>query len=60
MDLEKSRKSFKWDPQEGDYTKSYISFERNVFRKKVIRTRFLTILYLLLLTVSIIIVINSF
>lgn len=54
MDLEKVKKNFNWDPSAGDYSKSQVSFERRIQRRKRFRNIFLTVLYVLIL-ISIII-----
>jgi hypothetical protein len=59
MDLEKAKKDYNWDPMKGDYTKSYISYERRMLRRKQIRNRLLILLYIILLIASIIIVYRS-
>lgn len=59
MDVDKIKKNNKWDPLKGDYSKSYISYERNLERKKHIRNRLLTILYITLLIASVVIVYMS-
>lgn len=53
MDLEKVKKNYKWDPMRGDYSKSYVSYERRIQKKKQTRNLLLTILYVLILIVSI-------
>lgn len=56
MDVDKIKKNNKWDPLKGDYSKSYISYERNLERKKQIRNKLLTILYIVILITSVVIV----
>ncbi len=59
MDLEKIKKNFDWDPLKGDYSKSNVSYERRLQTKKRIRNLVLTILYVLLLIVSIYLLFKS-
>ncbi|MDZ4711391.1 MAG: hypothetical protein SGI89_03590 [bacterium] len=60
MDLEKVKKNYKWDPMRGDYSKSYVSYERRIYRRKKIRNVSLTILYIIILIVSIIVIYQKF
>lgn len=60
MDLEKVKQSYKWDPSEGDYLKSYAHRERKLQRKKLIRNRILKLLYLLFLIAFVILVYLKF
>ena len=59
MDLEKVKKNYKWDPMRGDYSKSYVSYERRIQKKKQIRNLLLTILYILILIASIYLIYKS-
>jgi hypothetical protein len=54
MDIEKVKKHYKWDPYGGDYSKSYVSYERRQVRKKQLRNTFLVALYIIILIVAII------
>ena len=47
MDLEKVKNSYKWDPSAGDYSKSYVSYERKISSKKKSRKFILTLVYIL-------------
>lgn len=60
MDLEKVKSSYKWDPMGGDYSKSYVSYERNILKKKRIRSYLLTTLYIFALIVIVLIVFVKF
>ena len=59
MDLEKVKKNYKWDPMRGDYSKSYVSYERRIQKKKQTRNLLLTILYILILVASIYLIYKS-
>jgi hypothetical protein len=59
MDLEKVKKNYKWDPMRGDYSKSYVSYERRMQKKKQTRNLLLTILYVLILIASIYLIFKS-
>jgi hypothetical protein len=59
MDLEKVKKNYKWDPMRGDYSKSYVSYERRIQKKKQTRNLLLTILYILILIASIYLIYKS-
>lgn len=59
MDLEKVKKNYKWDPMRGDYSKSYVSYERRLHKKKQTRNLLLTILYILILIASIYLIYKS-
>ena len=39
MDLEKVKQNYKWDPSRGDYSKSFVSYERRVQKKKHIKAK---------------------
>jgi hypothetical protein len=54
MDLDKVRKQYKWDPYSGDYSKSYVSYERRQVRRKQIRNSLLVALYAAILIIAII------
>ncbi len=60
MDIERIKKSFKWDPSEGDYSKSHVSYERKLNKRKQTRAFLLKILYILILIVSIILIYRKF
>lgn len=60
MDLEKVKKNYKWDPNRGDYSKSYVSYERRMYRRKKIRNTFLILLYVLILAASIFFIYRKF
>jgi hypothetical protein len=60
MDLEKVRKHYKWDPYSGDYSKSYVSYERRMLRRKQLRNTLLIGLYAVLLAVAIILIYRYF
>jgi len=59
MDLEKVKKNYKWDPMRGDYSKSYVSYERRIQKKKQTRNLLLIILYILILIASIYMIYKS-
>lgn len=59
MDIEKVKKNYKWDPMRGDYSKSYVSYERRIQKKKQTRNLLLTILYILILIASIYLIYKS-
>ncbi len=59
MDLEKVKKNYKWDPMRGDYSKSYVSYERRLQKKKQTRNLLLTILYVVILIASIYLIYKS-
>ncbi|HMS33047.1 MAG TPA: hypothetical protein PKC91_03090 [Ignavibacteria bacterium] len=59
MDIEKVKKNYKWDPMRGDYSKSYVSYERRLQKKKQTRNLLLTILYVLILIASIYLIYKS-
>ena len=60
MDLEKVKKNYEWDPLKGDYTKHDVYEERRLLKKKEIRNKVFTVLYVLILIISIIITFLSF
>jgi hypothetical protein len=60
MDLEKTKKNYKWDPMRGDYSKSYVSYERRMYRRKKFRHLMFIILYVIILIVSIFLLYNKF
>ncbi len=60
MDIDKVKKQYKWDPYSGDYSKSYVSYERRMLRKKQIRNTLLIGMYIVLLVIAIILVYNYF
>ncbi len=60
MDLEKVKKNYKWDPMRGDYSKSYVSYERRIQKKKQLRNILLVSLYIVLLIASIVVLYVSF
>lgn len=60
MDLEKVKKNYKWDPMGGDYSKSYVSYERRMNRRKQLRSLLLTALYVVILVVAIIVIYKKF
>ncbi|MFZ1322408.1 MAG: hypothetical protein WAT71_12710 [Ignavibacteria bacterium] len=60
MDLEKTKNSYKWDPASGDYSKSYVSYERKVSNKKQSRKFILTIIYILALLISVVLIFVKF
>jgi len=60
MDIDKVKKHYKWDPYAGDYSKSYVSYERRQIRKKQLRNSFLVTLYIVILIVAIIAIYNYF
>lgn len=60
MDLEKVKKNYKWDPMRGDYSKSFVSYERRLHRKKQIRNILFISLYIIALAASIIILYKKF
>lgn len=60
MDIEKTRKAFKWDPSRGDYSKSYVSYERKQMKKKQLRNTILTVLYALIIIVAVILIYSHF
>ena len=41
MDIEKIKKSYKWDPTKGDYTKSDLSIERRLQKRKQNQNHFM-------------------
>lgn len=59
MDIEKVKKNYKWDPMRGDYSKSYVSYERRIQKRKQTRNLLLTILYILILIASIYLIYKS-
>ncbi len=59
MDIEKVKKNYKWDPMRGDYSKSYVSYERRIQKRKQTRNLLLTILYVLILIASIYLIYKS-
>ncbi len=60
MDIEKVKQNYKWDPSRGDYSKSFVSYERRVQRKKQITTGLLTALYVILLIAGIVMIYMKF
>lgn len=60
MDLEKTKKQYKWDPYSGDYSKSYVSYERRQLRRKQFRNTMLVALYVVILVVAIIAIYTYF
>lgn len=60
MDLEKVKNSYKWDPSSGDYSKSHVSYERKITHKKQSRKFILTVLYIIILLVSIVLIYTNF
>ncbi|MEO8664022.1 MAG: hypothetical protein ABI462_00885 [Ignavibacteria bacterium] len=60
MDLEKVKKNYKWDPMGGDYSKSYVSYERRIHKRKRIRNLFLITLYIGALIAAVVILYNTF
>ncbi|MBK8982625.1 MAG: hypothetical protein IPM38_09980 [Ignavibacteria bacterium] len=60
MDIEKVKNSYKWDPNAGDYSKSHVSYERKISNKKKSRKFILTLVYILLLLVSVVILFVKF
>ncbi|HMQ69653.1 MAG TPA: hypothetical protein PKA90_15365 [Ignavibacteria bacterium] len=60
MDLEKVKNSYKWDPMGGDYSKSYVSYERKEIKKKKIRGLLFTSLYVVLLVIIVIVLFVKF
>ncbi|HQY19506.1 MAG TPA: hypothetical protein PK294_02390 [Ignavibacteria bacterium] len=60
MDLEKTKNSYKWDPASGDYSKSYVSYERKISNKKQSRKSLLTIIFILAIIVSIVVIFIEF
>ncbi|HAY34266.1 MAG TPA: hypothetical protein PK536_04755 [Ignavibacteria bacterium] len=60
MDLEKVKSSYKWDPNSGDYSKSYVSYERRISNKQKFRKFILTVLYILILLASVVIIFAKF
>lgn len=60
MDIEKVKQNYKWDPSRGDYSKSFVSYERRVQRKKQIATGLLILLYVILLIAGIIMIYLKF
>ena len=60
MDLEKVKKNYEWDPHKGDYTKLDVYEERKLLKKKEIRNKVITVLYVLILIISIIVTVLSF
>lgn len=60
MDIEKIKKVYKWDPSKGDYSKSYVHYEKKRNRKKRMRSVLFKIVYLLILTGSIIVIYLKF
>ena len=60
MDLEKIKKNYKWDPMGGDYSKSYVSYERRIHKRKRIRNLLLIALYIVALIAGIVILYKTF
>jgi len=60
MDIEKIKKSSKWDPSRGDYSKSHVSYERRINKRKRTRNFLLTLLYIVILIVSVILLYLKF
>lgn len=60
MDLEKVKSSYKWDPMAGDYSKSYVSYERKEIMKKQGRSKLYTTLYVILLVLIVVVVFAKF
>ncbi|MCB0726584.1 MAG: hypothetical protein R3A12_04735 [Ignavibacteria bacterium] len=60
MDLDKVKSSYKWDPMGGDYSKSYVSYERNQIKKKKVRAYLLTTLYITALIIIVIVLFVKF
>ncbi len=60
MDLDKVKSSYKWDPMGGDYSKSYVSYERSQLKKKKVRAYLLTTLYIAALIVIVIVLFVKF
>ena len=60
MDLEKVKDNYKWDPMAGDYSKSYVSYERKIIKQKQTRTYILTTLYIVILVAIVIIIFVKF
>jgi len=60
MDIEKIKESSKWDPSSGDYSKSHVSYERRLNKKKRTRNFLLTLLYIVILIASIILIYLKF
>ncbi len=56
MDLERVKRTYKWDPKAGDYSKSYVSYERRLQRKKQLIKTLLTILYIIILIAGVVII----
>ncbi len=59
MDIEEIKKNYKWDPMGGDYSKSYVSYERSIQRKKRIRNTLLILLYVSVLIAGIIVLFKT-
>lgn len=53
MDLEKTKKNYKWDPSRGDYSKSYVSYERRILERKHRKRFYLIILYIFLIIITV-------
>ena len=60
MDLEKVKQNYKWNPSRGDYSKSIVSYERRVQKKKHIKNAILTALYVILLIAAIVMIYLKF
>ncbi|MBP9192120.1 MAG: hypothetical protein KBF96_06175 [Ignavibacteria bacterium] len=60
MDLEKVKSSYKWDPLGGDYSKSYVSYERKEIKRKQLRSSLLTTLVIVVLVVVVIVLFAKF
>ncbi|MBS1517796.1 MAG: hypothetical protein JSS91_06885 [Bacteroidetes bacterium] len=59
MDLEKIKNTYKWDPASGDYSKSFVSYEKRIKQKQHNKRFILTVVYIIILLISIIIIYNN-
>ena len=60
MDLEKVKNSYKWDPMGGDYSKSYVSYERRIVKRNQSKKILLTTTYIIVLVAIVTVIFIKF
>lgn len=59
MDLEKVKKTYKWDPMRGDYSKSHVSYERRIQKRKQTISTIFKIFFILAIIAGVVIIYNT-